>query len=240
MEAHLEYKLKNTLFIDIETYSQHQNFSELSTAMKKLWSKKAGNLKNEEKLTKEELYFDRAALFPEFGSILCIGIGGVVKGKATITSIYENTESATIAKFFDILAKYPPSLLSLVAHNGKEFDYPYICKRAVINSIPLPPPLQFSGKKPWEIIHQDTLDMWRFGDFKSYTSLELLCEVLCIESPKDGIDGSMVNHLFWEKPNIDNVERILEYCKQDVLATMQVWLKMGGHPTIEKEMVNFK
>lgn len=238
MNPQLEYKLKNVLFIDIETRSKYGTFGDLSPVMQKVWAKKAHNLKNEDNLSVEELYLDRAALFPEFGSILCIGIGGVSGGKAKIDVIHEQTEGETIKGFFEIVNKYPQPSFSLVAHNGKEFDYPYICKRAIINGIELPTSMQFAGKKPWEILHQDTLDMWRFGDFKSYTSLELLCEVLDIATPKDGIDGSMVNKLFWDSPV--HIDRILEYCKADVVATMQVWLKINMSEQLPPESITIK
>jgi hypothetical protein len=125
----------------------------------------------------------------------------------------------------------------LCAHNGKEFDFPYLCRRMVINGISLPGLLQISGKKPWEIPHLDTMEMWKFGDFKSYTSLNLLAHALGIPTPKDDIDGSMVGEVYWSQKDL---KRISTYCEKDVLTAAQVFLRLIGEPPIKPDHVEYK
>ena len=113
----------------------------------------------------------------------------------------------------------------LCAHNGKEFDFPYIARRMIINHIELPYKLNLFGKKPWEVPHLDTLDLWKFGDYKTYTSLKLLTNVLGIPTPKDDIDGSEVYTVYYQEKNID---RIITYCEKDTIAVAQIFLRLRG------------
>ena len=235
-----EYLMKNTLFIDIETAAQKEELFKDSSDVtyNELWSKKAANLKNEENKPNYELYEERAALFPEFGQIICIGVGFITKGAddtwiAKVKTSRGGDEKDTIQQFFELISKYPTGRFCLVAHNGKEFDFPYICKRAIVNGLELPETLRIAGKKPWEILHQDTLEMWRFGDFKSWTSLSLLCHTLGIPSPKESMDGSKVNEAYWN----GLADQIAEYCKDDVIATMQCWLRINMFPIIEPQNI---
>lgn len=124
----------------------------------------------------------------------------------------------------------------MCAHNGKEFDYPYIIRRMLINGISLPAMLNLSGKKPWEILHQDTLDLWKFGDYKHYTSLELLAYIFGVNSPKDDIDGSMVAEVYYKEKNL---KRIVEYCNKDVITLAQLYLKMKGDLGFDDKEVNY-
>ena len=139
--------------------------------------------------------------------------------------------------FKDLIDKKLDSAnLILCAHNGKEFDFPYLCRRYLVNGIEIPVALQISGKKPWEIKHADTLEMWKFGDRKNYTSLDLLAAIFDIESSKKNIDGSMVNMVFYEE---DDLDRIIEYCKQDVVVTANLYLKLNLLPDIPSKNVKY-
>ena len=113
----------------------------------------------------------------------------------------------------------------LAAHNGKEFDFPFIARRMVINNVPIPGPLDNSAKKPWEVQHLDTMELWKFGDYKNYTSLSLLATILGIPTPKDDIDGSMVGKVYW----IDNdLERITKYCQRDTITVARLICRYKG------------
>ena len=104
----------------------------------------------------------------------------------------------------------------------------------IINSVSLPKSLNLFGKKPWEVQHIDTMNLWRFGDFKNYTSLKLLAEVLGIPSPKDDIDGSQVAQVFYKEKNIN---RIVNYCEKDVLTIAQVVLRFRNEPLLDSEEI---
>ena len=125
----------------------------------------------------------------------------------------------------------------LCAHNGKEFDFPYLCRRLIINGIPIPAILNTSGKKPWEVCHLDTLELWKFGDFKSFTSLNLLAHTLGIPTPKDDIDGSKVWSVYW---NDKDLKRIVNYCQKDVITVAQILLKFQGGVLIRQENIEIK
>ena len=187
----------NILFLDIETVPQYPSFSQLPEEWKKLWELKAVYLlRNNEADTVETIY-PRAGIYAEFGKIICISCG-VLTGvgadrKMTIKSFFGDDEKELLFLFCEMLKNWSGADSKfLCAHNGKEFDFPYLCRRMVVNNIPIPASLQLAGKKPWEVPHLDTLELWKFGDFKSYTSLNLLAHTLGIPTPKDDIDGSMV------------------------------------------------
>lgn len=176
-------ELKNVLFIDIETVSEKKQLNELEDNLKALWLKKASYLKNEEVLPDDEFYLKKAGIYAEFGKIICIGIGGVFEDESgnlalKVKTIYKDDESDLLDEFKQILEKHRAGKnLKLCAHNGKEFDFPYICRRMLIHGIELPKILKIIGKKPWEVPHLDTLELWKFGDYKHYTSLELLANI---------------------------------------------------------------
>lgn len=208
-------KLENVLFLDIETVPGVPEFSDLNDRFKYLWEKKAEIIKrNKPDLTADQLY-NSAGIYAEFGKIVCISCGYVNGKEFRIKSFYGDDEKIMLLEFADMLNKhYDNSYSLLCAHNGKEFDFPYIARRMLINGVSIPAILNMAGKKPWEIKHLDTMELWKFGDYKHYTSLELLCAVFDIPTPKDDIDGSMVGHVYW----IDkNLERIVEYCQKDVI-----------------------
>jgi 3'-5' exonuclease len=234
--------LNNILFLDIETVPQYRGYNELSPEWKSLWDHKASLIiRNKEEETPGSVY-NKAGIYAEFGKIICIGCG-VITGsgedkKLVIKSFYGDDEKLLLYQFAEMLNKWAADgSKSLCAHNGKEFDFPYLCRRLIINNIPIPALLQLSGKKPWEVNHLDTLELWKFGEYKSYTSLNLLAHTLGIPTPKDDIDGSMVWKVYWEDKN---TERIVTYCQKDVITVTQVLLRMNGEPLIRKANIEMK
>lgn len=227
-------QLRNILFIDIETVSVVPTYSGLSERMQACWQHKAARIAPE--LSIEEAFVDKAAIYAEFGKVITISAGfflmqeGVLKFK--IKSIFSDNENDLLLEFNQLLSKFPAKELKLCAHNGKEFDYPYLCRRMVINQVPLPSVLDIAGLKPWEVNHLDTLEMWKYGDKKSYTSLELLAATLDAPTSKDTMDGSQVGNVYYKE---NNLEKIAQYCAQDVATTAQVYLRMNLLPLLDKE-----
>lgn len=233
-----DIKKNNILFLDIETVPAHPDFSGLSDKMKELWAKKMEYTIQKEELSAEELY-GRAGIFAEFGKIVCISVGFFYskagKSKFRIKSFYGDDEKQLIKGFNDLLNHSFYSVEHyLCGHNGKEFDFPYIARRSLINGLKLPALLDIAGKKPWEIKHLDTMELWKFGDYKHYTSIALLTEIFGIPTPKDDIDGSDVGRVYWEEKNLP---RVVEYCQKDVLAVAQLYLRYKGEPLIGSEDV---
>lgn len=228
--------LKNLLFLDIETVPEHAAFDELSEEKKKLWDLKT-QYQRKEDYTPEEFY-DRAGIWAEFGKIVCISVGYFAfQGELRTFRIttFHGEEKQLLLDFKNLLENHfgrPQHLLC--AHNGKEFDFPYIARRMLIHDIELPGKLDLFGKKPWEVPHLDTLELWKFGDYKHYTSLKLLCNVLGVPSPKDDIDGSEVRDVFYKDGNID---RIIIYCEKDVVAIAQVILKLRQEELLTDEEI---
>ncbi len=226
--------LRNILFLDIETVPQRADFKTLSERKQILWEKKSKQWRKE--ITEEEAY-ERAGIYAEFGKIICISVGSIVDKVLHVKSFYGDDEAQILNTFRESLQKFSKQENPLLcAHNGKEFDFPYLCRRMLINGIKLPKLLQIQGKKPWEVPLLDTLDMWRFGDYKNYTSLDLLCEVFEIPTPKTDIDGSQVGEIYW---STHNLERIVNYCEADVVALTQLYLRMQGLPMLPKEHIRF-
>ena len=232
----------NILFLDIETVSQFETYHHMPADWKDMWDLKANSLiRNSENDTPETVYH-RAGIYAEFGKIICISCGCIQGNgedkKIVIKSFVGDDERKLLTDFAEMMKKWSgdPNK-SLCAHNGKEFDYPYICRRMIINGIGIPEALQIAGRKPWEIRHLDTMEMWKFGDYKSYTSLKLLAHILGIPSPKDDIDGSMVNSVYWAEKDLD---RIAVYCQKDVVTLAQVLLRMHCQPLIKPEQVEYK
>ena len=234
--------LSNILFLDIETVPQQPDYDSLPAEWKELWDIKAGGLlKHHTEETKESIY-SRAGIYAEFGRVACISCG-VIQGsgdqkKMIIKSFCCDEEKILLTDFIEMLKKWTlgePKYLC--AHNGKEFDFPYLCRRFIINGLPIPGILNISGKKPWDVNHLDTLELWKFGDFKSYTSLNLLAHTLGIPTPKDDIDGSKVWEVFWKEKNI---QRIVTYCQKDVVTVAQVFLRIQGEALIKAENIEIK
>ena len=217
--------LEHILFLDIETVPEYEDYNQMSDEKKELWAGKTA-YKRQEDFTPEEFY-DRAGIWAEFGKIVCISVGYFNnKGDARnfrVTTFF-GEEDVLLKEFKNLLTTHFASpKYVLCAHNGKEFDFPYIARRMIINRIDLPPKLNLFGKKPWEVPHIDTMELWKFGDFKHYTSLKLMTNVLGVPSPKEDIDGSMVRDVFYVENDID---RIVKYCELDVIAIAQVFLRL--------------
>lgn len=231
-----QFSLKNVLVIDIETVAQSGKYEAMPERMKELWAKKHQTLRIEDN-TPEQSYEERAGIYAEFGKIIVIGIGAfyeeVKQQHVKVKSIQGHDEKEILIEFASVLEKLGPTG-RLVAHNGKEFDFPYICRRYLINNLPIPYLLNYSGAKPWEVPHLDTMEMWKFGDWKSYTSLDLLAAVFGIESSKGDIDGSQVGKTYYEEKNL---QKIADYCKRDVIVTAQLLLKLKNIPLIIPENI---
>lgn len=236
------------LFFDIETVSLTSNYLELSPSLQELWQRKAKSFypNNEEELTVEQLqetYRNKAAIFAEFGKIICISVGIAYldkeagQHKIRLKSFAHDSEEELLKSFCDLLNKHysNPLINALSGHNIKEFDIPFICRRLIINRLGLPEILKISGKKPWELNYLlDTMEMWKFGDWKNYTSLKLLTAVFDIPSPKDDIDGSQVGQVYWEENDLNRISR---YCEKDVLATMLVFDRITGENLFNNENI---
>jgi 3'-5' exonuclease len=237
--------LQNILFLDIETVSRYHAHDQLSDEWKILWNKKAEQLlryQNNGELTPEAIY-GRAAIYAEFGKIICISCGVVQQTdngikKLVIKSFSGEDELLLLNEFAEMLNRWvTDDSKYLCAHNGREFDFPFLCRRFIINNLSIPKILQTGGKKPWDLRLLDTMEMWKFGDYKNYTSLELLAHTLCIPTPKDDIDGSMVGDIYWKEKDI---ARIAAYCQKDVITIVQVYLKLTGNLLIENENIEIK
>jgi predicted PolB exonuclease-like 3'-5' exonuclease len=230
-----DINLSNVLFLDIETVSLTKTYHSLPERLQHHWQKKSSLLKSDEPA--EQLYFERAAIYAEFGKVLCIGVGGLLEhnDKLKVRTLFHEDERELLLLFKSILENHPAGKnLLLCAHNGKEFDFPYLCRRMLINEIALPEVLNISGKKPWEIQHLDTLEMWKFGDYKNFTSLDLLAAVFDIPGSKSLMNGSEVNHEYYHQ---NNTEKILEYCREDVVVLAQLFLKINGRRILKEENI---
>jgi len=228
-----QYDLHNLMVLDIETVPQYGKFGQVPEHLQKLWDLKTQYQRKEE--TAEEFY-GRAGIWAEFGKIICISVGIFSGGKnigLRVKSFASHDERELLEDFSTLLNSQPPSLI-LCAHNGKEFDFPYICRRMLINGLKIPSQLEISGRKPWEINHLDTMELWKFGDYKNYTSLSLLAAIFNIPTPKDDIDGSMVGRVYWEE---NQLERICIYCEKDVIATAQLLRRYRGEELITDECI---
>lgn len=225
--------------MDIETAAMAENFDEIDTRIQVEWIKKIQLFKTENESTAEELFFQKAGIFAEFGKVICIGVGYFVynpeenKLQFRTKSFAAKEEHDTLLEFRELLEK---KNWTLCAHNGKEFDFPYLCRRMLANRIPLPEILQLAGKKPWEIRHMDTLELWKFGDYKHYTRLELLATLFDIPSSKGDIDGSQVNETYYIKKDLENIRK---YCLRDVEVTGRIYLSFQGLPSeLDIEIIN--
>ncbi|MDR1180488.1 MAG: 3'-5' exonuclease [Bacteroidales bacterium] len=237
MENHLQIEKNNMehiLFLDIETVSITESYFQLDARMQRLWDKKCERIKKTEEQTPEQLY-QRAGIYAEFGKVICISAACFRGDKLRVKSYINEEEKILLQKFSDLLNKsFSENHHKLCAHNGKEFDFPYLCRRMLVNGISIPKILDVSGKKPWETSFFDTMEMWKFGDYKSYTSLDLLAAVFGIPSPKDDIDGSMVYETYWK---FKNLEQIKTYCEKDVLTVVQLFLRYHGKEMLTNHQI---
>jgi DNA polymerase elongation subunit (family B) len=226
------------LFLDIETVPQFPNFSELDEKTKQLYSQKTKFLQKDNTITPDDLY-ERAGIYAEFGKIICISVGYIHEGnlgeQIRLKSFSNEDEEILLREFVKLLEENHQFSI-LCGHNAKEFDFPFICRRLLIHGITLPNVLDIAGKKPWEISHLDTMELWKFGDYKAYTSLALLCHIFQIPTPKDDISGEDVARVYYKEKNL---ERIKVYCEKDVVALIQLLRKMMGKTLIKEEKIIF-
>ena len=232
-------QLVDVLFLDIETVPQCPDFYQLDEATQQLWEQKVTSICKEGQ-TPADVY-KRAGIYAEFGKIVCISVGFIYQSldgqpAFRLKSCFGDDEPTLLREFSETVTRfgYQHNML-LCAHNGKEFDFPYIARRMLVNGITLPAILDIAGKKPWEVSFLDTMELWRFGDYKSYTSLKLLTHIFGIPSPKDDIDGSQVASVFWQEKDLP---RIVRYCEKDVLAIAQLLLRYKGMNLILPENVS--
>ena len=219
------------LFLDIETVPQYGNWEDLDESSQKLWDKKT-KMQRKDDFSAEEFYTERGGIMAEFGKIICISVGILEKnGKLKIKSFYGDDEKKLLEEFGVIFNSPKLREVILCAHNGKEFDFPWIARRFLINGMQPPLPFQMFGKKPWEIPHLDTMELWKFGDYKSFISLELLAHLFGIPTPKDDIDGSMVASIYYIEKDLF---RIVQYCEKDVLTLANVFRRMRQEDLLDK------
>lgn len=224
-------KITNVLFLDVETAPIVYKYKDLPEKMKPLWDSKFRYQQTE---TGESLY-KKAGIYAEFAKIICISVGYFNEGTFRVKSFSGHDEKIILEEFSGLLNKHFNRKEHLLcAHNGKEFDFPFLCRRMLLNSVKLPKALNISGKKPWEINHLDTMELWKFGDYKNFTSLNLLATIFNIPTPKDDIDGSDVARVYWEEKNL---KRIVTYCQKDVLTVAQLLLRFMGQPLIDDKNV---
>ncbi|MDR2963722.1 MAG: 3'-5' exonuclease [Bacteroidales bacterium] len=237
MQAISRIDISKILFLDIETVPLCASLSEVSEEERVLWEQKSKRLQTGD-IAPEELY-KKAGIFAEFGKIVCISVAFVLqkgsKLQVRVRSFAGHNEKQILEDFMALVRTYFNSGKTLFcAHNGMEFDFPYLGRRALINGISIPKMLDARGKKPWEMPFLDTLDMWRFGDYKNYTSLKLLTHVFGIPTPKDDIDGSMVCDVYWQEQDL---QRIVSYCQKDVIAILQLFRKYRCEDLIPEDAI---
>jgi len=224
--------LQQVLILDIETVPQYGSYDDVPENFQELWEQKTQYQRREGETPAE--YYPRAGIWAEFGKIICISAGIFNgSGQFRVKSFCGDDECLLLSDFIALLDKQS-SNLTLCAHNGKEFDFPYLCRRTLINNLCIPVQLRLTGKKPWEVNHIDTMDLWKFGDYKNYTSLNLLAAVFNIPTPKDDINGSDVHWVYWKEHDL---ERIKTYCQKDVITTAQLLLRFKGLPLLQEEQI---
>jgi len=233
-------KIEDILFLDIETVPQYPDFQSMDETTQHLWEQKAATMCKDGQTP--DMVYERAGIYAEFGKIVCISAGFIYHQDGEqlafrLKSCFSDDEPELLKDFLEVLNLFRKQHFNILlcAHNGKEFDFPYIARRMLINGIILPAVLDIAGKKPWEVSFLDTMELWRFGDYKNYTSLKLLAHIFGISSPKDDIDGSQVANVYWQEKNLP---RIVRYCEKDVLTIAQILLRYKSLKLIAPENVN--
>ncbi len=235
----MNQELRDILFLDIETVGCTDNYNALDDRLKVQWARKTSFFKQrDDQQTDESLFYERAGIYAEFGKVIVIGIGRYTENEngelgIKVKSLYHDDEKKLLLEFKSIVEKMDIAT-KLCAHNGKEFDFPYLSRRMLVNEISLPSILNLAGKKSWEVPHLDTLELWKFGDYKHYTSLDLLATIFNIPSSKGEMDGSLVNQVYYKEKNL---KKIADYCLGDVIALAQLYLKMKGLPIITTQSI---
>lgn len=228
---------RKILFLDIETVSRKATFDELDPEWQMLWEGKTLYQRKEDE-NPAEYYPKRAAVMAEFGKVICISCGFITETNGQrnfrVKSFFGDDEHKLLSEFAEMLKTHFDRTFVLCAHNGKEFDFPYLSRRMLAQNIRLPECLNTSGLRPWEVPHLDTMEMWKFGDWKSYTSLKLLAALFGIPTPKDDIDGSMVGDVYWKERDLP---RIVIYCQKDAVTVARLFLKMEGLPDLHEDEI---
>jgi len=231
--------ISKILFLDIETVPEIYKFKDLDDTTADLYLKKNKYIQERDELSDEEVY-ERAGIFAEFGKIVCISVG-IVRNKPSggkeihMKSFASHDEHKLLLDFAELLNKsYNKPEHSLCGHNAKEFDFPFIARRMLINGIDIPNILDIAGKKPWEVNLLDTMELWKFGDYKHYTSIALLCHIFKVPTPKDDISGADVARVYYED---NDIQRIGEYCEKDVIALIQLFLKFRNEGLVDEENI---
>jgi hypothetical protein len=235
-------KPENLLLIDIETAPLERDYAQLPEKMQTLWAKKSLIL-DPEQPDPALSFSQRAGIYAEFGKIVCIGLGYFVhtdKGYTMkIKSLASHNEKEILEEFREVCNRFfkKPDK-QFCGHNIREFDIPYICRRSFIHQVPLPDILTgLQSKKPWENPMLDTLQFWKFGEYKNFTSVDLLATVLHIESPKGDIDGSEVGRVYWQENDLD---RIVRYCNRDVVTVGQILMRLNGMDLLNESEITYK
>ncbi|HOZ86733.1 MAG TPA: 3'-5' exonuclease [Bacteroidia bacterium] len=226
-------ELEKILFLDIETVPAVYRYDDLNDAARELWNKK---WQYNKEVSPEQQYV-KAGIYAEFAKVIVIGLGFYNQGKFRVKTLASDNESEILRQFSDLLKQHFNTTSHLLcAHNGKEFDFPFLCRRFLINNLPLPKILQIQGLRPWEVKHIDTMDLWKFGDVKNFSSLNLLAHVLGVPSPKDDMDGSMVGKTYYEDHDLQKIET---YCKKDVITLARVFNRFAGTGNLNEEDIIF-
>lgn len=232
---------EDILFLDIETVSAAPEFHQLSPTWQELFAEKTRIERERDNLTAEAFYPMRAAVQAEFGKVVVIGLGYLTHDQGhralRVKSLAHHNERELLTQLADVLhtfARKGRRFPAFCAHNGKEFDFPYLSRRFLVNNLPMPPQLATAGKKPWDVFHLDTMELWKFGDRKHYTSLKLLAALFDLPSPKEDMDGSQVGPAYWQDNNLEGIAR---YCRRDVVTLAQVYLRMRGEPALDPEHI---
>jgi len=230
--------LKSILFLDIETVPAVYDFDGLDEDWQRLWSEKTSFLQKKDEVTAAEIY-ERAGIYAEFGKIICISTaffhGSEAGYKLRVKSYFGDDERVLLSEFFDMLNRFDRgSEKYLCGHNAKEFDFPYIARRGLVNGLKLPSIINLAGKKPWEVKHLDTMELWKFGDYKHYTSLKLLTGLFGVPTPKDDITGSDVAEVYWEEKDLG---RIKTYCEKDTVAVARLMQRFLNLEMIDDDAV---
>ena len=236
----LKVSLNNILFLDIETVPEQETWKLLSDETKVLFDQKTGYQRQED--ISPESFYERAGIWAEFGKIICISVGYFVddkKGKRTfrVKSFFGDDERKILIDFKELLdVHFSHANKLLCAHNGKEFDFPFLARRMIIQRVELPKKLNLFGKKPWEVPHLDTMELWKFGDYKHYSSLKLLTHILGIPSPKDDIDGSDVARVYYQEKDMN---RIVKYCEKDTISVAQLLLRFNNEHILTEDEIEY-
>ncbi|WP_234736031.1 ribonuclease H-like domain-containing protein [Tellurirhabdus bombi] len=229
-------KLKNVLFMDLKTVASTAKFNQLDARLQRQWGQKISLFRKEENWSVQEWYDNRASYYAEYGRILGIAFGGLYWDDnevphLKVKTLFEEDERKLLQQFVQVIERYPADELSLCAHNGREFDYPFFCRRLMIQGLPLPKTLQLTGRKPWENPHLDTLELWRFGDSRHYVPLEVLAAVLNLPTEQLELTGDQVSRIYYEE---GDVAKIRKYALESVVTLVQTYLRLIGAPLIEE------